>query len=250
MRFKFNKEIEFFLKKFLPQKFLYKKRIERSIKNKDENEINLVKNLIRPGTDSIDVGVYRGVYSYEMSKYSNLVHSFEPNPIIFENISKNLSKILKNIKLYNFALSNKDEIIALKVPVRNRGYDKKNYEEYYQMGRATIHSTNEFKEYESFKVNSKRLDNINFYNEISFIKIDVEGHEAEVIEGAKNIIKNFKPNLLVEIEEKHNKKKVSTTIKFIESLGYNSFFYKNNELKNTNNLDDLNLFNNYIFKSK
>ncbi len=250
MRFKFNKEIEFFLKKFLPQKILYKKRIERSIKNKDENEINLVKNLVRPGTDSIDVGVYRGVYSYEMSKYSNLVHSFEPNPIIFEDINKNLSKIIKNIKLYNFALSNKDEIITLKVPVRNRSYDKKNYEEYFQMGRATIHSTNEFKEYESFEVNSKRLDSINFYNEISFIKIDVEGHEVEVIQGAKNIIKNFRPNLLVEIEEKHNKKKVSTTIKFIESLGYNSFFYENNELKNINNLDDLNLFNNYIFKTK
>ena len=40
-----------------------------------------IKDLIKPGTDSIDVGVYRGVYSYEMSKYSKTVHSFEPNPV-------------------------------------------------------------------------------------------------------------------------------------------------------------------------
>ena len=37
MRFKFNKKIEFFLKsKFLPQSYLFKKRIERSIKNNYE----------------------------------------------------------------------------------------------------------------------------------------------------------------------------------------------------------------------
>ena len=89
MRFKYNKEIEFFFKKYLfPKKFLYRKRLERSINNLDENEIKLVKNFIKTGTDSIDVGVYRGVYSYEMSKYSNIVHAFEPNPIIFDDLKK------------------------------------------------------------------------------------------------------------------------------------------------------------------
>tara|TARA_Y100000996_G_C22540053_1_gene649690 strand:+ start:783 stop:1535 length:753 start_codon:yes stop_codon:yes gene_type:complete len=250
MRFKFNKEIEFFLKKFLPQKILFEKRLKRSIKNNDENELNLVKKLIKPGSDSIDVGVYRGVYSYEMSKYSNLVHAFEPNPIIFKDINKNLKKIIKNIKLYNFALSNKNEIINLNIPIRNKKYDKKNYEEYFQMGRATIHDMNKFDEFETYKVNSKKMDDITFDNEISFMKVDVEGHETEVIQGSVNTIKRFKPILLVEIEEKHNQKKVSSTLNYIKSLGYNSFFFENNELKNTNILDDLNLFNNYIFKPK
>ena len=87
MRFKFNKKIEFFLKKnFLPQSYLFKKRIKRSIKNKDEKEIKLLKEIIIPGTDTIDVGVYRGVYSYEMAKYSKIVHAFEPNPVIFNDI--------------------------------------------------------------------------------------------------------------------------------------------------------------------
>ena len=67
MRIKFNKEIEFFLKKnFLPQSYLLRKRLERSIKSNDEKELKLVKNFIKPGTDTIDVGVYRGVYSFEM----------------------------------------------------------------------------------------------------------------------------------------------------------------------------------------
>ena len=74
------------------------------------------------------------------------------------------------------------------------------------MGRATIHTLNEVKNFKSFNVETKKLDDFNFLNKISFIKIDVEGHETEVIKGSLNIINKHKPILLVEIEEKHTKK--------------------------------------------
>jgi FkbM family methyltransferase len=237
MRFKFNKKIEFFLKRnFLPQSYLFKKRIERSIKNNYEAELKLVKNFITPETDSIDIGVYRGVYSYEMAKYSKFVHAFEPNPIIFKDIEINLKKIIKNIKFYNFALSNKEGLVSLKVPIRNKNYNKKNYEEYFQMGRASIHTDNIMNEIETFE------------NKISFIKIDVEGHEFEVIKGAENTIKKNKPVLLVEIVEKHTQTKVSDTLDYINSLGYGSFYFKDNILKSTNSLNNFNLINNFIFR--
>ena len=249
MRIKFNKEIEFFLKKnFLPQSYLLRKRLERSIKSNDEKELKLLKNFIKPGTDTIDVGVYRGVYSFEMSKYSNIVHAFEPNPVIFKDINKNLKKIIKNLSLYNLALSDKNQTIDLKIPIRDNNYNKKNYEEYFQMGKATIHYENKLDEFEVFKVQTKKLDELNFNKKISFIKIDVEGHETEVIKGSENTIKINKPILLVEIEEQYTQKKVLTTINYINSLGYNCFFYQDNELKNIDNLSDLNLFNNYVFK--
>ena len=48
MRFKYNKEIEFFFKKYLfPQHLLLKRRIERSIRKKDENEIKQSIEIIR-----------------------------------------------------------------------------------------------------------------------------------------------------------------------------------------------------------
>ena len=78
----------------------------------------------------------------------------------------------------------------------------------------------------------------------------MEGHETEVIKGSLNIINKHKPILLVEIEEKHTKKNVKETLNYINSLGYESFFYNENKLLNTNNLDNLNKFNNYIFKPK
>ena len=249
MRIKFNKEIEFFIKKnFLSQSYLLKKRLERSFKNNDEEEIKLVKNFITPNTDSIDVGVYRGVYSYEMSKYSKIVHAFEPNPILFNNIENHLKKVIKNIKFYNNALSNKDELMSLRVPIRNKNYNKKNYEEYFQMGKASIHTKNNMNEFESFDIKSKQLDSFNFANKISFIKIDVEGHETEVIKGSERTIKKNKPILLVEIEEQYTQKKVEDTLKYINSLGYNSFYFKDNRLNSTSKLNNLNSFNNFIFK--
>lgn len=251
MRLKFNKEIEFFFKKFFfPEGFLLKRRLQRSIKRKDEQEINLVKKFIKSGTDSIDVGVYRGVYSYEMSKYSEKVHSFEPNPIIFKYINKNLKKFIKNIHLYNFALSNQNKTINLKIPIRNSNSNKEIFEEYYEMGKATIHNENNFENYENFEIQTKKIDELSFDNKISFIKIDVEGHELEVIEGAKNTIKRDKPVLLVEIEKQYTKKEVAESINFINSLGYKSYFFNKKDLKSTTELNNLDLFNNFIFFPK
>ena len=251
MRLKFNKEIEFFFKKFFfPEGFLLKRRLQRSIKRNDEQEINLVKKFIKSGTDSIDVGVYRGVYSYEMSKYSEKVHSFEPNPIIFKYINKNLKKFIKNIHLYNFALSNQNKTINLKIPIRNSNSNKEIFEEYYEMGKATIHNENNFENYENFEIQTKKIAELNFDNKISFIKIDVEGHELEVIEGAKNTIKRDKPVLLVEIEKQYTKKEVAESINFINSLGYKSYFFNKKDLKSTTELNNLDLFNNFIFFPK
>ena len=251
MRLKFNKEIEFFFKKFFfPEGFLLKRRLQRSIKRNDEQEINLVKKFIKSGTDSIDVGVYRGVYSYEMSKYSEKVHSFEPNPIIFKYINKNLKKFIKNIHLYNFALSNQNKTINLKIPIRNSNSNKEIFEEYYEMGKATIHNENNFENYENFEIQTKKIDELSFGNKISFIKIDVEGHELEVIEGAINTIKRDKPVLLVEIEKQYTKKEVAESINFINSLGYKSYFFNKKDLKSTTELNNLDLFNNFIFFPK
>ena len=99
------KDFSFLLKKiFLNEKKLLKKRIIRSIKNGYEKEIKILPKLIKHGTDTIDVGVYRGVYSYELSRLSNHIHAFEANPIIYEYLQNNLTQIIKNITLFMSSL--------------------------------------------------------------------------------------------------------------------------------------------------
>ena len=194
------------------------------------------------------MGVYRGVYTFQLAKISKHVHSFEPNPLIFPYLNKNLQKLIKNLTLYNVALSDKNGETELRIPIRNKYANKNNYEEMYESGRATIHKNNIINsEYNSFKVRTVKLDDILINNPIGFVKIDAEGHEKVILEGAKEIIKKRKPNLLVEIEEQFTNEKTENTIEFINNLGYKSFFLEKNNLTKTEKLRNFNTKNNYIF---
>ena len=93
----------------------------------------------------------------------------------------------------------------------------------------------------------KKLDSIKLENKIGFIKIDVEGHELEVIEGALNTIKMNKPVLLIEIEERHSKRMVNESIKYIKNIGYNCYFEKNKELISVEKLKNINEEFNFFF---
>ena len=245
------KDIEFFLKNLLfSEKFLLEKRLKRAIKKNYEKELLIINNFKDKNKDAIDVGVYRGIYSYKLSNEFKHVHSFEPNPLLFPFLKKNLTKIIRNISLYNLAASDSNGEINLKIPSRNKSIFKTNYEELYKLGAATIHNENKIKEFESIKVKKAKLDDILNDKIISFIKIDVEGHEKEVIDGSKEIINKNKPTLLVEIEERHTNRPVNDTIKFINDLGYNSYYVHQGSFLSTNELENINSENNFIFLSK
>ncbi len=243
------KDIEYFIKnKFFTEKYLLNKRLKRSIKNNYELELNFLDQFKDKNKDAIDIGVYRGVYSYKLSKLFNHIYAFEPNPLIYPYLKKNLTQIIENITLSNFALSNGYGNVSLRIPNRSSSLFKNNIEELFQLGCATIHEDNNFINYKSFKVKKKKLDEIISKNKnIGFIKIDVEGHEEAVIQGAEKLLKNNKPVLLVEIEERHSKKKIFHTIDYICSLGYKCFFIKNNILNNFENITNNDKNNNFFF---
>ena len=236
------KDFRFLIKKiFLNERKLLKKRIIRSIKSGYEKEIKILPQLIKHGTDTIDVGVYRGVYSYELSRLSNHIHAFEANPIIYEYLQNNLTRIIKNITLYNYALSDRKGIASFRIPIRRKTIFQSQFEEKYHAGAGTIHEANTFDKFDKFDVKTIKLDDFKFSNKISFIKIDVEGHELKVIDGAKDTIKKHKPNLLVEIQEQHTKKKLLESINYIENLYYKSYIFHNNALLEIKDYKEFNI---------
>ena len=242
------KDIEYLLKKiFLNEEYLLKKRLNRAIIKNYEKELYIIDHFKDKSKDAIDVGVYRGVYSYKLSKEFNQIHSFEPNPLLYPYLNKYLTKIIPNMTLYNYALSNKNELTNLKIPHRGKSIFKNNFEEIYKLGCATIHENNNFEKFKNYEVECKKLDDVIKDKEISFIKIDVEGHELSVIEGANNIINKYKPTLLVEIEEKHTKRPVINTINKIKDFGYKVYFFKNNQIKEIIENDIPNEERNFIF---
>ena len=97
MRILANKKIEFFIKNlFLSEPYLLKKRAERFYKKQTEREICYLPNLINKSLASVDIGVYRGVYSYFLSKESEYVYAFEANPLLIKKLKKGFQKY-KNI---------------------------------------------------------------------------------------------------------------------------------------------------------
>ena len=241
------KDIEFFIKKIIPENYLLKKRLKRAIKKNYEKELSIIDRFADKSKDAIDVGVYRGVYSYKLAQNFSLVHSFEPNPLLYPYLIRNLKKIISNINLYNFALSDINGETKLKLPLRSKSFFKNNIEELYQLGAASIHPNNQFDNFKEVIVKMRKLDDIKINNKIGFMKIDVEGHELEVIDGAKNTIVNNMPVLLIEIEKRHTKEPVEKSINYIKKIGYECFFLKNKELISVDKLQDKQLENNYYF---
>ena len=79
--------------------------------------------------------------------------------------------------------------------------------------------------------------------------MNVEGHELDIITGAKRLILENKPNLLLEIEERHTGTPNIKVINEIKKLGYNCFSL-NNQFKldfiNEDNVGKI-MNNNFIF---
>ena len=144
----------------------------------------------------IDVGANIGMYSWEVFKNSpkRKILAFEPDPLNFELLEKTLKGYdFGKMEIYPFALSNKNQKVSFFQDTITSatgnicGSDKTWIENYLGTNTSKI------------SIETKRLDS--FKGEELFpslIKIDVEGHELEVLEGAEAIIAQVKPIMIIE----------------------------------------------------
>jgi FkbM family methyltransferase len=133
-----------------------------------------------------DVGANIGGYSTELSKLfsSNAtIYSFEPSKKTFATLKRNVRKY-PNINIYNFGFSDKKSKLIL-------------YSDKKVSGLASVYNRRlkHFGIKMNFKENIKTKTIDSFCIEknithINFLKIDVEGHELKVLEGAKKILQN------------------------------------------------------------
>ena len=193
-------------------------------RRKGEREIKIIPSLLANCNRAIDIGANVGVWSYWLSKYAKQVESFEPNPKIF-NALKNIK--INNVNSYNIALSNKSGSVNLLIPKGSKGFSNQG---------ASLSPIKVQGEHKSISIEAKCLDEYNFLD-VNFIKIDVEGHEHEVIEGAQETIKKFKPTMVIEMEEKHNQIPIEDQISSVEKLGYQCCVLINEKIIKINEID-------------
>jgi FkbM family methyltransferase len=139
-----------------------------------------------------DIGSNIGWFSVHMLSFNNknIVHSFEPQKSIYEKLVKNIEiNGYKNRSIVNqIGLSSVDNT---KINIYNMPNDPH--------GHAFLEHRQGAEIIDSIQL--KTLDNYvhsNFINNIKLIKIDVEGHELEVLLGAKKVIKSQEPIILFE----------------------------------------------------
>lgn len=151
-------------------------------------------NVDVKGKTIIDIGANFGFHTLEFSDLvgdSGNVFAFEPQKLVYYQLCGNtLINGRSNITNYNLALS--DEVTQLKM--ENLQYQS---EEKINIGNAHLNAyiDNGFN-----WVDVKPLDSFEFEN-LEVIKIDVQGFEPKVLDGAIKTIKKHKPVIFIEIEE-------------------------------------------------
>ena len=163
-----------------------------------------------------DVGANVGLYSWEVRKVSphRKILAFEPDPENIKLLEKTLNGAnFQNVEIYKCALSNQlAEISFFQDTLTSAtgcvaGKDKPWIEQYLNS------SANEI------RVKTETLDSVVRQDRTpSLIKIDVEGHEIEVLQGGRNTLSEAKPLLIIESFPP----KQSTVLSLLNELGYHS----------------------------
>jgi len=184
---------------------------------------NFASKFVKKGTIIIDVGANIGSFTLPLAKmYPDCaVHSFEAQRLKSYQLSGNVYlNDLKNVAVHNYALTDTTQfslpfVIA---PDSNNGASR-------LLSEAKI--TN----FEGSRVENvlcKRLDDIFFVQhyipDVSLIKIDVEGHEENVIRGGVNTINKYHPIILFECwEHEWAKEKRLSLMTYLSTIDYDIF---------------------------
>jgi len=215
------------------------------------HEKNLTKFIIKnitPNDIFFDIGANCGFYTVLVNYFTGgraQIHTFEPTAYIVELLEKN-TRGMQNVFINEMAVFSSSGILDFYL------------DEKFSVGNTVIASENRKK----VSVLSIALDDYCMVKGIrpTFLKIDVEGSEGEVIQGAINTIKKFKPIIALEIWKERNESHKKATRELF-SLGYEMYMINNDgeldfvaksqdEFAKMQFKKDQQVYDNFIFKKR
>ena len=146
----------------------------------------------------IDAGAHIGYHTIYMSMICQRVYAFECNTRTYEKLRKNIeTNKIKNIETYKYGLSDNNKKLFIDFfNEYNTGSSGLSDNPMGRPPQAPI-----IKDRKSIRCMT--IDDLNL-SKLDFIKIDVEGFERKVINGAMKTILKYKPVILMEVWEDHN----------------------------------------------
>jgi FkbM family methyltransferase len=176
-----------------------------------EPEIRLLRYLVDPRRTAIDIGAAEGIYAFFLQRLAQHCIAFEPNP----SSHLGLKRALPEIEIHQAAVSTIEGDATLRVPVVN-GIP--------YSGWGTIEPKNQLAELpphtiKEFRVRTMCPDRMAL-GDIGFVKIDVEGHELNVLAGLSGLLAKCLPNLLIEIGGVERGGSLAEVRRRLDPLGY------------------------------
>lgn len=193
--------------KFLPTEFVEKRRRYILFKNDcgvsdiarwggiyEQYLFDYIKNNIDiKNKNVVDIGANFGFHSLEFAQMigdSGKVYAFEPQRLVYYQLCGNIIiNGLDNVICHNVGLGDKEDILEL---------ENQNYYSKETINIGDTH-TNKFTGNGKERVQIKTLDSYKIEN-VSVIKIDVQGYEPFVLDGGRETILRNKPYIFIEIE--------------------------------------------------
>jgi len=149
---------------------------------------NIIKQILKPNSNCIDVGCHKGeILDYFIKYAPNGQHyGFEPIPELFKSLKKRYNG---KATIFPYAISSKSGVSTFKYIKNAPAYSGLNLREY-DVKNPDIHE---------IMVELKTLDEIISPDiKIDLIKIDVEGGEFDVLKGANELLRRDKPTIIFE----------------------------------------------------
>jgi FkbM family methyltransferase len=151
-----------------------------------------------PGKVTVDVGAYSGLYAMLSAQLGACSIAIEPLEEMQEQLQRNLELNQLRVKVIAAAASNENGTRELFF----NQYAK-------QTSAASFHPRK--KEYSSVTVKTITIDSLRLHN-VSIMKLDVERHEPQVLEGSEQTLIRCNPALIVEALDNDSLNKIMAVL--------------------------------------
>ncbi|WP_300570326.1 FkbM family methyltransferase [Flavobacterium sp.] len=206
---------------------LYKKRFFKSLNSlstgnfKCEPELLYLNSVLKEDSTFIDIGTNKGIYLYQAEKIiqSGKIVGFEPN----QEMVKFASHLFPKAQIFPLAVSSQTGTSVLNIPKKGTGL---------QDTRGSIEDLGD--NVVRVEIKTITLDDWSSQQNIAkidVVKIDVEGHEWDAIQGCKKMLEVIRPIFIVEIELRHAKYAIADIFEFIKGFGYDVFYFNRQTLQ-------------------
>ncbi|MDW7690496.1 FkbM family methyltransferase [Flammeovirgaceae bacterium SG7u.111] len=184
----------------------------------EKKELQLIKKIIPENAVCLDVGANIGFYTLNISKFrpKSTIHTFEPDPAVYAKLQRNCQINSVDNRVIHHPIALSDQI--------SQQQFYRSDEAHYGCGSLSFQPQYSA---ETIEIETCTLDHFldeHAIDQVDFIKIDIEGHELQMLKGAKKTLENKKVKyILVEFNGeklKANGDTLESFLSFFESVQY------------------------------